>query len=120
METKHAVTALSALAHGSRLAIFRLLVARGPQGIAAGEIGEQLAIPPATLSFHLKELHRAGLVTQRQNGRFVIYAAHFDGIGALVAFLTENCCAGNPCLATKPRSGRAPVKHTRRTASAKG
>lgn len=104
METKAAVQALGALAQDSRLAIFRLLVSRGPEGMNAGSIGERLDIPAATLSFHLKELGHAGLITQRQEGRFVIYAADFDAIAALVGFLTENCCGGNVCIATKPRS----------------
>jgi ArsR family transcriptional regulator, arsenate/arsenite/antimonite-responsive transcriptional repressor len=102
MESNHAVKALGALAQSSRLAIFRLLVSRGPEGMTAGAIGERLDLPPATLSFHLKELHHAGLVIQRQDGRFVIYSADFDQIGALVAFLTENCCGGKACITTKP------------------
>ncbi len=102
METKRAVKALGALAQASRLAVFRLLVSRGPQGMAAGSIGERLDIPPATLSFHLKELDHAGLVTQRQDGRFVIYAANFGEMETLISFLTENCCGGNPCVAKKP------------------
>ena len=101
METKRAVKALGALAQASRLAIYRLLVSRGPQGMAAGSIGERLDIPPATLSFHLKELDHAGLVAQRQDGRFVIYAANFDEMEALISFLTDKCCGGNPCIATR-------------------
>ncbi len=119
METTSAVKALGALAQTSRLAIYRLLVSRGPRGMVAGEIGERLDIPPATLSFHLKELHHAGLVTQRQHGRFVIYAADFDAIGALVAFLTENCCGGNVCIATKPRTRQSVAAASRRSLAAK-
>ncbi len=116
METKAAVQALGALAHDSRLGVFRLLVSRGPQGMNAGSIGERLDIPPATLSFHLKELSHAGLVTQRQEGRFVIYAADFDAIAALVGFLTENCCGGNVCIATKPRAkASVPMRGRRAT-----
>jgi DNA-binding transcriptional ArsR family regulator len=107
METHHAVRALAALAQSSRLAIYRLLVAEGPQGLAAGVISEHLNIPPTTLSFHLKELDHAGLVTQRQDGRFVIYAANFDEMQALIGFLTENCCGGDPCAAL-PESTVAP------------
>jgi DNA-binding transcriptional ArsR family regulator len=103
MEAKRAVKALAALAQASRLAIYRLLVSRGPEGMAAGAIGERLKIPPATLSFHLKELDHARLVTPRQAGRFVIYAANFDEMQALIGFLTENCCGGNPCVALKQR-----------------
>ena len=100
METKQAVQALSALAQGSRLAIFRLLVQAGPAGMAAGSIGEKLDLPPATLSFHLAGLTRAGLARSRQDGRFVIYTADFDSINALVNFLTENCCGGASCAPT--------------------
>jgi DNA-binding transcriptional ArsR family regulator len=97
METKTAVTALAALAQESRLAIFRLLVQAGPAGLSAGKIGEALGIPPSSLSFHMKELSYAGLVVSRQDGRFVIYSAHFEAMNQLLAFLTENCCAGQPC-----------------------
>ena len=94
METTSAVHALAALAQESRLKVFRLLVAAGPAGVAAGEIGAQLKIPPATLSFHLKELCAAGLVAGRQQGRFIFYAAEFERMNSLVGFLTENCCGG--------------------------
>ena len=97
METKQAVQALSALAQESRLAIFRLLVQAGPAGMAAGAIGEELALPPATLSFHLAGLTRAGLAQSRQEGRFVIYSADYAAMNALVWFLTENCCQGATC-----------------------
>ena len=97
METKHAVTALSALAQASRLAVFRALVQAGPAGLAAGRISELTGIPPSSLSFHLKELSHAGLAVPRQEGRFVIYTAQFDAMNDLVAYLTENCCGGNPC-----------------------
>jgi len=121
MESKRAVKALAALAQFSRLAIYRLLVSRGPEGMAAGVIGERLQIPPATLSFHLKELDHAGLVTPRQAGRFVIYAANFDEMQALIGFLTENCCGGNPCVATKRRAKQSVKPRSRpaaRTAAA--
>lgn len=97
MKSRDAVTALAALAQESRLAIFRLLVAKGPTGLAAGAIGEKLDLPPATLSFHLKELHRAGLALSRQDGRYVIYSANFDQALALVDYLTDNCCGGQSC-----------------------
>jgi DNA-binding transcriptional ArsR family regulator len=97
METMQAVSALSALAQPSRLAAFRLLVAAGSEGMAAGAIGEKLYLPPATLSFHLAGLTRAGLAQSRQEGRFVIYTANFDNMNSLVAFLTENCCGGASC-----------------------
>jgi len=97
METSVVIKSLAALAQDSRLAIFRLLVEAGPGGMAAGKIAEQLQVAPATLSFHLKELSNAGLLVSRQDGRFVIYAANFDAMNALVTFLTRNCCGGRPC-----------------------
>jgi len=97
VETTQAIQALSALAQESRLAIFRLLVQAGPAGLAAGAIGEKLELPPATLSFHLAGLTRAGLAQSRQEGRFVIYSAHFQAMNTLVSFLTENCCQGASC-----------------------
>lgn len=97
METKQAIQSLSALAQESRLAIFRLLVQAGPAGMAAGAIGEKLGLPPATLSFHLAGLARAGLAQSKQEGRFVIYSADFENMNGLVAFLTENCCSGASC-----------------------
>src|SRR5512139_686116 len=97
METKAAVIALAALAQDSRLAIFRTLVQAGPAGLAAGKIGELTGIAPSSLSFHLKELAHAGMVGAQQAGRFVIYTANFTTMNALLGFLTENCCGGNPC-----------------------
>jgi ArsR family transcriptional regulator len=105
METKQAIPALSALAQESRLAIFRLLVQAGPAGLAAGTIGEKLELPPATLSFHLAGLVRAGLAQSRQEGRFVIYRADYATMNALVGFLTDNCCQGAQCEAS-PRTRR--------------
>ena len=98
MENKSAVTALAALAQDSRLAVFRLLVQTGPEGLPAGKIAESLGVPPSSLSFHLKELSHAGLVTSRQESRFVIYSANFQAMNELIAYLTENCCGGQPCL----------------------
>lgn len=108
MKNKDAIEAFSALAHETRLDVFRLLVAAGPEGLAAGAIGEKLRLPPATLSFHLAHLSRAGLVRGRQDGRFVIYSADFATTNELVGFLTENCCGGRPC---------APVRVRRRVAA---
>ena len=102
METKQAIQALSALAQETRLGIFRLLVQTGPDGMAAGQIGEKLDLAPATLSFHLAGLTRAGLAQSRQDGRFVIYSADFQAVNALVGFLSENCCGGRECC-RKPR-----------------
>jgi ArsR family transcriptional regulator, arsenate/arsenite/antimonite-responsive transcriptional repressor len=113
METKAAVQALSALAQDSRLSIFRLLVQAGSEGLAAGSIAEKLGLPPATLSFHLAGLTRAGLARSRQEGRFVIYSADFEGMGRLLAYLTEDCCGGKACvpvpirIATSPQRRRA-------------
>lgn len=99
METKSVLAALGALSQETRLEIFRLLVEHGSQGLAAGAIGTQLALPNATLSFHLKELHQAGLVHVRRESRSLIYSAHFQTINGLTAFLTENCCraSGETC-----------------------
>jgi DNA-binding transcriptional ArsR family regulator len=98
MKTIDAVAALGALAQESRLGIYRLLVQAGPAGMAAGTIAGRLGLPPATLSFHLKELSRAGMAIPRQEGRFVIYTANFGNALKLVNFLTENCCGGQSCL----------------------
>jgi ArsR family transcriptional regulator, arsenate/arsenite/antimonite-responsive transcriptional repressor len=95
MNTNLAVRVLGALAHDSRLAIFRALVVAGPSGLPAGEIAQKLAIAPSSLSFHLKELSHADLVSGRQEGRFVYYSANFEAMGGLIGFLTENCCAGD-------------------------
>ena len=97
METKDVLAALAAIAQESRLAVFRLLVQVGPEGLAASKIAEQLDIAPSSLSFHLKELSHADLVVSRQEGRFVIYSANFDTMNGLVSFLTENCCTGQSC-----------------------
>lgn len=95
METIQAISALTALGHATRLAAFRLLVEAGPTGRMAGEIAEVLAVPGATLSFHLKELVRAGLVASENRGRHVCYRANFAAMNGLVAYLTHNCCAGS-------------------------
>lgn len=97
METENALEALSALAHAVRLAVFRLLVQAGPEGLPAGRIAERMEMPASSLSFHLKELHRAGLLASRQEGRSIIYMARFETMNALLGYLTENCCGGNPC-----------------------
>jgi len=94
METTEAVAALAALAQDNRLDIFRLLVQAGPDGMAAGHIAETLDLAPNTLTFHFDRLRVAGLVTVRRDGRSMIYAARFEAMNGLVAFLTENCCQG--------------------------
>ena len=107
METKQAVDALSALAQETRLSVYRLLVEAGPDGMPAGSIGEELDLPPATLSFHLAHLARTGLVRSRQEGRFVIYSADFQNMNQLVGYLTENCCGGRSCAPSTIRKRRA-------------
>ena len=97
MESSQAVTALAALAQETRLAIFRLLVEAGPTGLAVGEIGASVKAAPATLSFHLKELANAGLLSSRQDGRYIFYSANYDHMTTLIGFLTENCCARDGC-----------------------
>jgi ArsR family transcriptional regulator len=97
MEMKQAIDALAALAQETRLQVYRLLVGAGPEGMAAGRIGEALGLPPATLSFHLAHLARAGLAQSRQEGRFVIYSADFQNMNALLGYLTANCCGGQSC-----------------------
>lgn len=97
MDPKNVISALSALAQESRLAVFRLLVQAGPEGLAATRIAEQLDIAPSSLSFHLKELTHANMVTQTKAGRSLIYAANFETMNRLLGFLTENCCGGNVC-----------------------
>lgn len=97
MKSDLAVTRLAALAQETRLAIFRLLVQKGPDGLCAGDIQAKLKLAPATLSFHLKELSNAGLLVARQEGRFIFYAPGFDAMNALLGYLTENCCAGEDC-----------------------
>ncbi|MBY0571438.1 MAG: metalloregulator ArsR/SmtB family transcription factor [Burkholderiaceae bacterium] len=98
MENKQAISALAALAQESRLAVFRLLVRVGPEGLAASKIAEELAIPASSLSFHLKELSNADLISARQDGRFIIYAANFSTMNDLLAFLSDSCCNGQACL----------------------
>lgn len=98
MEQEEAVAALSALAQEHRLAVFRLLVSRGPGGLAAGEIASNLGLSPAALSFHLKELDRAGLVSSTREGRFIRYAVSVEGMRRLLTFLTQDCCGGDPGL----------------------
>ena len=94
MVSEHVVRALSALAQEHRLALFRLLVQAGPQGLAAGAIAEALGVPASSLSFHLAQLTAVGLIAQRRDGRSLIYTADYGAMNALVGFLMENCCGG--------------------------
>jgi DNA-binding transcriptional ArsR family regulator len=96
MEEKAALAALAALAHETRLAVFRLLVTAGPSGLPAGDIAERVGVVASTLSFHLKELDRAGLLRSWRRQRQVFYAADFEGTRGLLTFLTRDCCQGRP------------------------
>ena len=117
MEETSVIEALSALAHESRLAILRLLMPEGADGLAAGQVGQRLGIPANALSFHLTRLRYAGLVTARRNGRQIIYAADYEGMQKLMGFLTENCCqnAAEGCSPECPptRSSQAGMKQRR-------
>ena len=93
MKTSDAIGSLAALASEARLAVFRLLVKRGPQGFTPSELAERLDIPPPTLSFHLRELSHAGLVTSTREGRNLYYSPNFERMNGLVAYLTDNCCS---------------------------
>lgn len=95
METKNAASLLASLAQPTRLDIFRALVVAGSDGLAAGTLAERLGVGAQVLSFHLKELRMNALIDSEQQGRFVIYRARFDTMNALLAFMTENCCAGS-------------------------
>jgi ArsR family transcriptional regulator, arsenate/arsenite/antimonite-responsive transcriptional repressor len=97
MEHYDAVAALAALAHEARLDIYRLLVQAGPEGLVVGAIAARLGLPGATLSFHLGQLKHAGLVRARRDGRRLVQTADFARMNGLVAYLTENCCAGQAC-----------------------
>jgi DNA-binding transcriptional ArsR family regulator len=116
MKSTDAVESLGALAQETRLAIFRLLVQAGAEGLPAGAIAGKLAVAPATLSFHLKELTRAGLATSRNASRFIYYSANYERMAALMTYLTENCCRGMPGECIGPmetalaRCGSTPAK----------
>ena len=112
MEKIDAVSALAALAQDNRLDIFRLLVQAGPEGMPAGAIADALDLAPNTLTFHFDRLRNADLVTSRRDGRSIIYAARFEAMNGLIAFLTENCCGGvscTPATISKPARKRAKV-----------
>ncbi|ADL56400.1 transcriptional regulator, ArsR family [Gallionella capsiferriformans ES-2] len=102
MESTQVVKALAALAQSTRLGVYRLLVAAGPEGMAAGQIAEKLNASAATMSFHFKTLSHAGLIESRQDGRFVYYSANFEVMNGMVAYLTENCCGGDPAACKVP------------------
>jgi DNA-binding transcriptional ArsR family regulator len=100
MELNSAADSLAALGHDTRLAIYRLLVQAGSEGLNAGVISARLALAPATLSFHLAHLTRTGLVASRPEGRFIYYRADYARMNELLGFLTANCCEGQPCTTT--------------------
>src|SRR5687768_15372235 len=100
MESNDAVRALAGLAQPMRLQVFRCLVVAGQEGLTPGALVEAIGVPATSLSFHLKELTHAGLVTQERQGRHLIYRAAFDQMNALLGYLTENCCQGEGCVAT--------------------
>src|SRR5437763_11430675 len=119
MDDKHAIAALGALAQETRLALFRLLVTCGPEGLPAGAIAERLGVQPSSLSFHLAQLVHAGLITQRRLSRQLIYSAEYGSMNALLAYLTENCCASsavctpacNPAISfAKGKSDETPAR----------
>ena len=118
MKTPAVIGALGALAHEHRLAIYRLLVQRGPEGLPAGAIGERVGLVPSSLTFHLQNLQRAGLIAQRRESRQLIYSADFAVMNGLVGYLTENCC-GNSSAECSTTCAPAPsAKPTKRSANA--
>ena len=123
MDAPKAIAALSALAHDTRLSLFRLLVKRGPDGEAAGVLAEKLGIIPSSLTFHLQQLVHAGLITQRRSSRHVIYAANFATMNGLLSYLSENCCAESAAAECVPAAGCAaapaipPMRAIRKRAS---
>lgn len=108
MDTTQAIAALGALAQETRLELFRLLVQRGPEGLPAGAIADALGVTPSSLSFHLQQLVHAGLITQRRASRQIIYAAAYESMNGLMAYLTQNCCAGASCPVAMPVPGPVP------------
>lgn len=112
MDETQATQALGALAQPTRLAVFRLLVREGPEGVPAGEVAERLGVQPATLSFHLAQMERAGLLTARRRSRQIFYAADFAAMRALVGFLLDDCCHGRPeiCAGLGKAAGRKEPK----------
>lgn len=114
MDGAKAVESLAALAQEHRLAVFRLLVQAGDAGMAAGAIAESLSVPNSSLSFHLAQLTRAGLIQQERQSRSLIYRADYESMNALVAYLMENCCAGASCATEGERGASLPSPHNER------
>ena len=119
MESTTVVQALTALAQASRLQIFRALVQAGPTGLTPGALAAHVDVAANTLSFHLKELSAAGLLEARTESRFIFYSARFDRMNELLAFLTANCCGGNPCTPVSVCVPVSPPVRAQRTAKAK-
>ena len=115
-DTPQAVAALGALAQEHRLALFRLLVQAGPAGMAAGAIAGALGVPNSSLSFHLAQLRRAGLVRQERRHRSIVYFADYAAMNALLGFLTENCCGSASCAPASACGDAAPVQEKRKSA----
>jgi len=115
MEHSDAVAAFSALGHEHRLALYRLLIEAGPEGLSAGSIANALGVPPSSLTFHTQSLLRAGLITQRRESQSLIYAADYPAMDTLIAYLTENCCGGAQSCAPvcKPEVIVAPISKKR-------
>jgi ArsR family transcriptional regulator, arsenate/arsenite/antimonite-responsive transcriptional repressor len=118
MKTPAVIGALGALAHEHRLAIYRLLVQRGPEGLPAGAIGERVGLVPSSLTFHLQNLQRAGLIAQRRESRQLIYSADFAVMNGLVGYLTENCCGNSSAECSSSCAPAQPAKAVKRTANA--
>ena len=114
MKTSGVIEALGALAHEHRLAIYRLLVQRGPEGLSAGSIGQRIGLLPSSLTFHLQNLQRAGLIAQRRESRQLFYSVDFSVMNGLVGYLTENCCGDGSGECSASCAPATPVKVTRR------
>src|ERR1700679_1543086 len=116
MKTGTVIEALGALAHEHRLAIYRLLVQRGPEGLSAGTIGQRIGLLPSSLTFHLQNLQRAGLITQRRESRQLFYSVDFSVMNGLVGYLTENCCGNSGADCTVSCAPTTPAKVIKRAA----
>ena len=116
MKTPQVIGALSALAHEHRLAIYRLLVERGPEGLPAGTIGDRIGLVPSSLTFHLQNLQRAGLILQQRVSRQLIYSADFEVMNGLIGYLTQNCCAGSGSSCGEVSEPIRPKKGAKRAA----
>jgi DNA-binding transcriptional ArsR family regulator len=116
MKAKDVIAALGALAHEHRLGVFRILVERGPAGLPAGRIAERMGLVPSSLTFHLQNLQRGGLITQRREGRQLIYSADFTAMTSLVGYLTDNCCAESAVECCPPVRQRKSTKRAEKAA----